>query len=80
MAGWGALLALVPHTLHHMGPLAGAALAAEAGGEAPVRGGRRDRLASFPAAAATAIQQLVRTAVALAVFAAAYTVSSLVTG
>ncbi len=33
-AGWGAFIGFVPHVLHHVGPLAGAALLAGAGGTA----------------------------------------------
>lgn len=32
LAAWGAFVGLVPHVLHHVGPLAGAALLAGAGG------------------------------------------------
>ena len=34
VAGWGVLTGLAPHVLHHVGPLAGAALLAGAGGKA----------------------------------------------
>lgn len=33
-AAWGAVIGLAPHVLHHVGPLAGAALLAGAGGKA----------------------------------------------
>lgn len=33
-AGWGAVTGIAPHVLHHVGPLAGAALFAGAGGQA----------------------------------------------
>lgn len=32
LAAWGAFIGLLPHVLHHVGPLAGAALLAGAGG------------------------------------------------
>lgn len=32
LAGWGALTGVLPHVLHHVGPLAGTALVAGAGG------------------------------------------------
>lgn len=32
LAAWGAVLGVLPHVLHHVGPLAGAALLAGAGG------------------------------------------------
>ena len=34
VAGWGAFIGLLPHVLHHVGPPAGAALLAGAGGTA----------------------------------------------
>ena len=34
VAGWGAFIGILPHVLHHVGPLAGAALLAGAGGTA----------------------------------------------
>jgi hypothetical protein len=34
VAGWGAFIGVLPHVLHHVGPLAGAALLAGAGGTA----------------------------------------------
>ena len=34
LAGWGAFIGLLPHVLHHVGPLAGAALLAGSGGTA----------------------------------------------
>ena len=34
LAAWGAFIGLLPHVLHHVGPLAGAALLAGAGGTA----------------------------------------------
>ncbi len=34
VAGWGAFTGLLPHVLHHVGPLAGAALLAGGGGQA----------------------------------------------
>ncbi|HXV33269.1 MAG TPA: hypothetical protein VD769_04600, partial [Gaiellaceae bacterium] len=34
VAGWGAFIGLLPHVLHHVGPLAGAALLAGAVGTA----------------------------------------------
>jgi hypothetical protein len=33
LAGWGVLVGVAPHVLHHVGPLAGAALLAGAGGK-----------------------------------------------
>lgn len=80
LAAWGAFIGLVPHALHHVGPLAGAALLAGASG-----------LALFAAigfvAAIPFLLQLHRRfetwrapAVALAVFAAMFSLSSFVIG
>lgn len=80
MAGWGALLALVPHALHHMGPLAGAALVADAGGKLLFAAVGVIASLPFLLRLQRRFNSWFAPAVALAVFAAAYTVSSLVTG
>lgn len=80
MAVWGAVIGLLPHVLHHVGPLAGAALLAGAGGTALfaaigfvaaipflLRLHRRFRTWKAPA-------------LALAVFAAMFSLSSFVIG
>jgi len=77
---WGVLLGLVPHVLHHIGPLVGTALVAGAGGTALF--GAIGLLATIP--------MLIRLrrrfgswwapAVALLVFAAAFVVSTTVIG
>lgn len=77
---WGMLTGVAPHVLHHVGPLAGAALLAGTGG----------RLLFFFIGLALATPMLTRLhrrfrtwaapAMAVAVFAAAYTVSSLFLG
>ena len=80
VALWGGFIGLLPHVLHHVGPLAGAALLAGAGGQA-----------LFAAIGFVAsVPFLVRLhrrfgswrvpAIALAVFAAMFTFSSLVIG
>lgn len=80
LAAWGAFIGLVPHVLHHVGPLAGAALLAGAGGTV-----------LFAAIGfVAAIPFLLRLhrrfgswrapAIALAVFAAMFSLSSLVIG
>ena len=80
VAVWGGFTGLLPHVLHHVGPLAGAALLAGAGGQA-----------LFAAIGfVAAIPFLLRLhrrfgnwrapALALAVFAAMFAVSSLVIG
>lgn len=77
---WGAVTGVAPHVLHHVGPLAGAALLAGAGGQ----------ILFFVIGLGLAIPMLrrlyrrfgswVAPAVAVAVFAVTYTVSSLFIG
>lgn len=80
MAAWGAFTGVLPHVLHHVGPLAGAALLAGAGGALlfgaigfvaaiPFLLRLRRRFGSWKAPAA-----------ALAVFAAMFSLSTLVIG
>ena len=80
VAAWGAFIGLLPHVLHHVGPLAGAALLAGAGGTAlfaavgfvaaiPFLLRLRRRFATWRAPA-----------IALAVFALMFSVSSFVIG
>lgn len=80
LAVWGAFIGLLPHVLHHVGPLAGAALLAGAAGQTlfaaigfvaaiPFLLRLRRRFGSWRAPA-----------VALAVFAAMFALSSLVIG
>ncbi len=80
VAVWGALIGLAPHVLHHVGPLAGAALLAGAGGT----------LLFAAIGLVAAIPFLLRLhrrfrtwrapALALAVFTAMFSLSSLVIG
>jgi uncharacterized membrane protein len=79
-AAWGAVIGLVPHVLHHAGPLSGAALLAGAGG-------RLLFAAVGIVAAIPLLRRLYRRfgtwqapAIALAVFAAMFSLSSLVIG
>jgi hypothetical protein len=80
LAAWGAFIGVLPHVLHHVGPLAGAALLAGAGGTALFA------TIGFVAAIPFLIrlQRKFRTwrapAIALAVFAAAFSLSSFVIG
>jgi peptidoglycan/LPS O-acetylase OafA/YrhL len=77
---WGAVIGVVPHVLHHVGPLAGAAILAGTGG----------RLLFFALGLGAAFPMLWRLerrfrtwaapAVAVVLFAAAFLVSSLVLG
>lgn len=79
-AGWGTLTGIAPHVLHHVGPLAGAAILAGTGG----------RLLFFAVGLAAATPMLIRLhrrfrtwlapAVAVAVFGVTYTLSSVFIG
>ncbi len=79
-AGWGALTGITPHVLHHVGPLAGAAVLAGTGG----------RLLFFAIGLIAAIPMLIRLyrrfrtwaapAIAIAVFGVTYTLSSVFIG
>ena len=80
LAAWGAFTGLLPHVLHHVGPLAGAALLAGAGGRA--------LFAALGLVAAVPFLLRLRRrfggwqapAIALAVFAAMFALSSFVIG
>lgn len=80
LAAWGGLIGLLPHVLHHVGPLAGAALLAGTGGTV--------LFAAIGFVAATPfllrLYRRFRTwrapAIALAVFAAMFSLSSFVIG
>ena len=80
VAGWGAFTGLLPHVLHHVGPLAGAALLAGTGGQALFAA------IGFVAAVPFLLRLYRRfgnwraPVVALAVFAAMFAISSLVIG
>ena len=80
VAVWGGFTGLVPHVLHHVGPLAGAALLAGAGGQVLFAA------IGFVAAVPLLLRLHRRfgnwraPALALAVFAAMFAVSSLVIG
>lgn len=79
-AGWGAVTGIAPHVLHHVGPLAGAAILAGTGG----------RVLFFGVGLAAATPMLIRLyrrfrtwaapAIAVALFAVTYTLSSLFIG
>lgn len=79
-AVWGAVSGVAPHVLHHVGPLAGAAILAGTGG----------RILFFVIGLALTTPMLIRLyhrfgtwaapAIAMAVFVVAYTVSSLYLG
>ena len=79
-AAWGAVSGIAPHVLHHVGPLAGAAILAGTGGQ----------VIFFLLGLALAIPMLVRLyrrfrtwiapAIAIAIFAVTYTLSSIFIG
>ena len=79
-AAWGTIAGIAPHVLHHVGPLAGAAILAGTGG----------RVLFFLLGLALAIPMLVRLysrfrswvapAIAVAVFAVTYSLSSIFLG
>ena len=79
-AAWGAVSGIAPHVLHHVGPLAGAAILAGTGGQ----------VIFFLLGLALAIPMLVRLhrrfrtwiapAIAVAIFAMTYTLSSIFIG
>lgn len=80
LAVWGGFIGLLPHVLHHVGPLAGAALLAGAGGTALFAG------IGFVAAIPFLLRVRRRfgtwraPAIALAIFAAMFSLSSFVIG
>lgn len=80
LAVWGGFIGLLPHVLHHVGPLAGAALLAGAGGT--VLFAAIGLVASIPFL--LRVYRRFRTwrapAIALAVFAAMFSISSFVLG
>ena len=80
MAAWGAFTGVLPHVLHHVGPLAGAAIVAGATGK--VVFGVIGLVASIPFLRRLhrRFQTWIAPAVALAVFAAAFALSTFVIG
>jgi len=80
LAAWGAFIGLLPHVLHHVGPLAGAALLAGSGGT--VLFAAIGFLAAIPFL--LRLHRRFRSwrapAIALAIFAAMFSLSSFVIG
>lgn len=78
VAGWGIVAGIAPHVLHHVGPLAGAALLAGAGGKAIFFA--LGLLLSIPMLRRLhrRFETFLAPALAVAVFAAMFTLSSLV--
>jgi len=77
-AAWGVLLGVLPHVLHHVGPLAGAALLAGAGGTALFAVIGLAASIPFLLRLRRRFRTWVAPAFALVVFAAMFTFSSLV--
>jgi hypothetical protein len=78
LAAWGVLVGVTPHVLHHVGPLAGAALLAGAGGK--LLFGALGLVLSFPFLLRLyrRFHGLLAPALATVAFAAIFTVSTLV--
>ena len=78
LAGWGAVLGVAPHLLHHVGPFAGAALLAGAGGK--LLFGALGLLLSIPFLRRLhrRFHSLAAPAIAMATFVAFFAVSTLV--
>lgn len=77
-AAWGVLLGVLPHVLHHVGPLAGAALLAGAGGTALFAVIGFGASVPFLLRLRRRFRTWVAPAIALVTFAAMFTFSSLV--
>jgi hypothetical protein len=80
VAAWGGFTGLLPHVLHHVGPLAGAALLAGAGGQALFAAIGFIAAIPFLLRLHRRFGNWREPALALAVFAAMFAVSSLVIG
>jgi len=79
-AAWGAVLGVLPHVLHHVGPLAGAALLAGAGGKALFAAIGFVAATPFFVRLYRRFGTWVAPATALALFAVMFSVSSFVIG
>jgi len=80
LAAWGAFIGVLPHVLHHVGPLAGAALLAGAGGRALFAAIGFIAAIPFLIRLERKFQTWRAPLIALAVFAAAFSLSSFVIG
>ena len=80
LAAWGVFIGVLPHVLHHVGPLAGAALLAGAGGRALFAAIGFIAAIPFLIRLERKFQTWRAPLIALAVFAAAFSLSSFVIG
>lgn len=80
LAAWGAFIGLLPHVLHHVGPLAGAALLAGATGRVLFAAIGFVAAIPFLRRLHRRFQTWKAPAIALAVFAAMFSLSSFVIG
>lgn len=80
LAVWGAFTGVLPHVLHHVGPLAGAALLAGAGGKLLFAAIGFVAAVPFLVRLYRRFRSWVAPAAALAVFAAMFSLSSFVVG
>lgn len=80
LAVWGAFIGVLPHVLHHVGPLAGAALLAGAGGTALFAGIALVVSIPFLLRIYRRFRTWVAPAIALGLMAAAFSLSSFVIG
>jgi hypothetical protein len=80
LAAWGAFIGILPHVLHHAGPLAGAALLAGSGGTALFAAIGFVAAIPFLVRLQRKFQTWRAPLIALAVFAAAFSLSSFVIG
>ena len=80
LAAWGAFIGVLPHVLHHVGPLAGAALLAGAGGRVLFAGIALAVSIPFLLRIYRRFRTWVAPAIALAVMAVAFSISSFVIG
>lgn len=80
LAGWAALTGIAPHVLHHVGPLAGAAFLAGAGGRILFAGIAFVVSVPFLLRIRRRFANWIAPAIALAVMAGTFSVSTLVIG
>lgn len=80
IGAWGAFTGVLPHVLHHIGPLAGTALVAGAGGKLLFSGVGLAASVPFLVRLRRRFNSWVAPAIALVVFAAMFAFSTLVVG
>jgi hypothetical protein len=79
-AAWGGLIGILPHVLHHVGPLAGAALLAGAGGTAIFAGAGFLLAIPFLLRLRRRFRSWLAPAIALGIMAGMFSLSSFVIG